>query len=96
MKHCSFVLAFLLAVFGANLSAQTKIEVQDSTTILSVLQSCSGQTVELRMRSGEKMGGKVEKTTDKIVHLSQLTGAEFYEAFVDVKEISAVVVRAKK
>ena len=47
------------------------------------------------MRSGEKMGGKVEKVTDKVVHLSQLTGAEFYDGFIDTKDIVAVVIRAK-
>jgi len=30
-----------------------------------------------------------------LVHLSQLTGAEFFEAVVDLDSISAVVVRAK-
>jgi hypothetical protein len=39
------------------------------------------------------MGGKVAGVTDNVVHLSHLTGAEFFDAFVDVKDISAVVVR---
>jgi hypothetical protein len=95
MKRFSLLLAFSVALLCANLSAQTKIDLQDDTTILSILQSCAGQTVELHLRSGEKMGGKVDKTTDKVVHLSQLTGAEFFEAFVDVKDILAIVVRTK-
>ncbi len=36
----------------------------------------------------------VGQVTDNIVYLSHLTGAEFYDAFVDVKDISAVVIRA--
>ena len=51
--------------------------------------------VELRMNSGEKIGGKVEKVGDKLVHLSALSGAEFYDAAVDVSHVSAVVVRTK-
>jgi len=39
------------------------------------------------------MGGKVAQVTDSIVHLSNLTGAEHFDAFVDVKDVSAVVVR---
>jgi hypothetical protein len=39
------------------------------------------------------MGGKVAAVTDSVVHLSNLTGAEFFAAFADVKDISAVVVR---
>ena len=39
------------------------------------------------------MGGKVEQVNDNVVLLSNLTGAEYFDAFVDVKDISAVVVR---
>jgi hypothetical protein len=39
------------------------------------------------------MGGKIAQVTDNIVHLSNLTGAEYFDAFVDMKDISAVVVR---
>jgi hypothetical protein len=42
----------------------------------------------------EKVAGRVGQVTDNIVYLSHLTGAEFYDAFVDVKDISAVVIRA--
>jgi hypothetical protein len=34
------------------------------------------------------------QVTDNIVYLSHLTGAEFFDVFVDVKDISAVVIRA--
>jgi hypothetical protein len=49
--------------------------------------------VELHLRSGEKLGGKVVQATDSVIHLSNLAGAEYFDAFVDVKDISAVVVR---
>ena len=39
------------------------------------------------------MGGKIAQATDSIVHLSNLTGAEYFDAFIDVKDVSAVVVR---
>ena len=61
--------------------------------MLSLLQGSVGKGVELHLRSGEKMGGKVAQVTDSVVHLSNLVGAEFFAAFVDVKDISAVVVR---
>ncbi|HZE12324.1 MAG TPA: hypothetical protein VE086_01070 [Chthoniobacterales bacterium] len=48
------------------------------------------------MKSGEKIAGKLEKVGDKLVHLSSLTGAEFYDAAVDAGDVSAVVVRTKK
>jgi len=39
------------------------------------------------------MGGKIAQVTDNTLHLSNLTGAEYFDAFVDMKDISAEVVR---
>jgi hypothetical protein len=62
----------------------------------SILRRQNGQVVELRLVSGEKIGGKVEKVGENLVYLTQLTGQEFFEAVVDLESVSAVVVRAKK
>src|SRR5436190_13520909 len=83
MKRFSLLAALIVALVYSNLSAQTKIDLQPSDSILSILQRNTGQTVELRLKSGEKIGGKVEKIADKLVYLSQLTGAEYYDAVVD-------------
>src|SRR5438477_12466723 len=95
MKRFSLLTAVIVALVYSNLSAQTKIELQPSDTIISILQRNTGQTVELRMKSGEKIGGKVEKVGDKLVHLSQLTGAEFFDAAVDTADVAAVIIRTK-
>lgn len=96
MKRLSLLIAVLVAFASSNLLAQSKIDLQTSDTILGILQKNVGQVVELRMKSGEKIGGKLEKVGDKLVHLSQLTGAEFFDAAVDAADVSAVVVRTKK
>ena len=93
MKRSLLVIVCLLAFACGDLFAQSKIDLQTSDTILSILQKNTGQTVELHMKSGQKIGGKVEKVGDKLVHLSQLTGAEFFDAAVDSAEVAAVVVR---
>src|SRR3954468_4154131 len=95
MKRFSFLLAALFVFACANLFAQGKIDLQTGDTILGILQKNVGQTVELRMKSGEKIAGKVEKVGDKLVHLSQLTGAEFFDAVVEAADIEAVIVRTK-
>ena len=82
------------AIDCSSLLAQEKAAIQPNATVLSILQGNAGKTVELHLRSGEKIGGKVGQVTDNIVYLSHLTGAEFFDAFVDVKDISAVVIRA--
>ena len=96
MKRSSFLIAIFFAFACSHVFAQGKIDLQTSDTILGVLQKNVGQVVELRMKSGEKIAGKLEKVGDKLVHLSALTGAEFYDAAVDAEDVSAVVVRTKK
>jgi hypothetical protein len=95
MKSFSLLVAVILALACSNLIAQNKIDLQPSDTTISILQKNIGQTVELRMKCGEKIGGKVEKVGDKLVHLSQLTGAEFFDAAVDTSDVAAVIVRTK-
>ena len=96
MKRALLLIAAMTILLSFDLFAQAKIDLQSGDTIGSVLAKNVGQAVELRMKSGEKIGGKVEKVGDKMVHLSQLTGAEFYEGAVDLTDIGAVIVRVKK
>lgn len=84
----------IMAVICVSSFAQDKATLQPNATILSVLQGSSGKTVELRMQCGEKVGGKVEQVNDNVVLLSHLTGAEYFDGFVNVKDISAVVIRS--
>ncbi len=95
MKPYSLLLGIIIAtIAGSSLLAQDKPAIQPNATVLSILQGNAGKAVELHLRSGEKIGGRVGQLTDSIVYLSHLTGAEFYDAFVDVKDVSAVVIRA--
>jgi hypothetical protein len=95
MKRLSLVVALLFTVANSDLLAQGKLELESADTIVSILQRNVGQTVELRLASGEKIGGKVEKVGLKLIHLSHLTGADYYDAAVDASNIAAVIVRTK-
>ena len=94
MKRYSLLIAIIVAVACGSLHEQEKASLQPNASILSVLQGTAGKTVEVHLRSGEKMGGKVSQMSETTVHLTALTGAEYFDAFVDAKDISAVVVRA--
>jgi len=95
MKRYSLLLGTIIVAFACStLLAQERAALQPNASVLSILQGNVGKAVELHLRSGEKVGGKIGQVTDNVVYLSHLTGAEFYDAFVDVKDISAVVVRA--
>jgi hypothetical protein len=92
-RYFPLVIIIIATLTGSSLLAQEKAALQPNVTVLSVLQGSVGKTVELHLRSGEKMGGKVSQVSENTVHLSALTGAEYFDAFVDAKDISAVVVR---
>jgi hypothetical protein len=94
MKPYSLLLVIIItSVVCASSFAQDKTGLQPNASVAGILQGSTGKSVELHLRSGEKMGGKVAQVTDSIVHLSNLTGAEYFDAFVDIKDVSAVVVR---
>ena len=95
MKSYSLLLVMVVTalLFAATSFAQDKTGLQANASVAGILQGSAGKSVELHLRSGEKMGGKVAQVTDSIVHLSNLTGAEYFDAFVDMKDVSAVVVR---
>lgn len=94
MKHYSVLAVIIAALASSAMLAQEKGSLPPNATVLSVLQGNTGKTVELRMQCGEKIGGKVEQVNDNLVLLSHLTGAEYFDGFVNVKNISAVVIRS--
>ena len=95
MKCYSLLVGTITAVLICTSSfAQDKASLQPNATILNVLQGATGKTVELRMQCGEKIGGKVEQVNENVVLLSHLTGADYFDGVVNVKDISAVVTRS--
>lgn len=94
MKRYSLLLGIIVAAITcSSLLAQEKPAMPPNASVLGILQANAGKPVELHLRSGEKIGGRVAQVTDNVVYLSHLSGAEFYDAFIDVKDISAVVIR---
>jgi hypothetical protein len=71
-------------------------ELTKDSTQATILQAQAGKQVELHLKSGEKIGGKVAFVGANVVHLTALTGMEMYEDTVSVSDISAVVVRTAK
>jgi hypothetical protein len=85
-------LAAVLMLTSASF-ADSKVGFDPGDTVASVLKRQTGQRVELRMRSGEKITGKVEAIGATAVHISALAGQEFFDAVVVLGEVAAVVIR---
>ena len=50
----------------------------------------TGKRVALRLASGEEIEGTVTIVGNFLVHISKLSGKEFYDAVVSIDKISAV------
>jgi hypothetical protein len=87
--------ALLIALALPLCAEESRLAFKPSDNIATVLARQEGQKVELRLHSGEKIAGKLEKVGEKLAHISQLAGAELFEAAVALDDITAVIVRAK-
>jgi len=94
MKTILFCLT-IIAFAGSMAFGQSPLELQANDTMHAVLERQVGKPVELRMKSGEKIAGKLQKVTGTLAHLAQLNDATFYDAAVEIESVAAVVVRAR-
>lgn len=77
--------------FAATVAAQeAKIEVKAGTTMKDILTDNTGKRVALRLASGEEIEGTVTTVGNNLVHISKLTGKDFYDAVVGIDKIAAV------
>lgn len=54
-----------------------------------------GKRVELILKSGKTLTGKLKEVGTHVIYLEQLQGRDFFDALVQANEIVAVVMRAK-
>ena len=84
-----------MLALAMNAADEAKLSVGKSDTVRTVLSQQVGKKVTIKLDSGEELGGTVRSVGDKVVHLGELTGKEFYDAVVDLDEVAAVIVRVK-
>lgn len=91
------LVACCLVVSVPNVSGAEKAFELESvgTTVKDVLVRNTGKKVAVQMDSGEKLEGMVAKVGDSVVHISRLTGREFYDAVVRIDRINAVILRTR-
>ncbi len=93
------VVTILIATlhFGvrATLSAQQQRVFDTGASVQGNLQRYMGERVQVRLVSGGDLEGTVENVGSDVVHLSRLSGRDFYDALVRIDQIGALVVRAR-
>ena len=100
MKNMLSVLAialFCMAVSSPGLSAQEKnYEMKSAAaTVKDVLSENIGKRVTVRMDAGDSLEGTVNKVGDSLVHISKITGKDYYDAAVRIDQINAVIFKVR-
>jgi prefoldin subunit 5 len=66
-----------------------------AATVKDVLAENMGKRVIVRMDTGDNLEGTVSKVGDSLVHISKISGKDFYDAVVRIDKISAVLFKVR-
>jgi hypothetical protein len=91
------VLAIIGLAFGSGmaLAQEEKFEFHPSATLNEILQKYVGKDVYLLLSSGRELHGRLEKAGANVVHLSKISGRDFYDAVVQTNQIEGFEFRAR-
>ena len=84
-----------VALSAPAFAEEAGLQIQSGDKVRTVLERSTGQTVGLRLGSGDELRGKVGRVGDHVVHLTELSGREFFDAVVPLDAIQAVVIKAR-
>lgn len=97
MKYRIIVLSIIVAcIVFAQSAVAAELAIKSGDTTQSLLASYKGKVVTLRLTDGDEMTGKVRFVSKELVQLEELSGRDYYDGVVDVRNITAVIVKVKK
>lgn len=89
--------ATLAAAPVTGVSAQEPaFHLNPSATVPDILRDRIGKRTTVRMESGEDIEGTMTMVGNSMVHLTGLTGKDFYDAVIRLDRISAVIMRVRR
>ncbi len=102
LKVLTPIALLLITLFGwqtlgarSTLAAQQDQPFDITASIQDNLEMYVGERVEVRLVSGGDLAGTVVAVGKDVVHLSSLSGREFFDALVRLDQVGALVVRAR-
>jgi hypothetical protein len=81
--------------FSVSAFAEEGFSVKPGQSTKGVLDKQNGATVTVQLKSGKELTGKVALVGERVLHLSNLSGRDFYDAVIELSEIEAVIVKAR-
>jgi hydroxyethylthiazole kinase-like sugar kinase family protein len=87
--------AALFGIAAMVTAAAAELTVGADATIEKLLAAQVGKSVTVRTGCSEEITGKVKSVSSELVHLSELSGKEFFDAVVATDSITSVVIRTR-
>lgn len=91
----SFATVTLLVALVPATSIAQPLVVNADDSIEKLLAAQKGKRVTVKLGPNDELTGIVRSVSPNLVVLGELTGREFFDAAVDVKQVRAVIVRTK-
>jgi hypothetical protein len=71
------------------------LQVEKADTVRTLLARQMDKKVTVVLAQGQELTGTVRSVGDGVLHLSELSGRDFYDAVVDLQKIAAVLVKVR-
>ena len=77
------------------IAEEKKLELKQTDTMVDMMGRLVGERVEVSLRNGTTMSGKLTRVHQNLAVIAELSRNEFYDAVVRIDDISAVTVRMR-
>lgn len=98
LKKLIMVAVVIAALFGAVQFAAAAEEGTDFNAFIGMRENLLlnvGKRVAVRITAGDAIEGIIVRVGDHAVHLSKLSGREYYDAIVRIDRIEAIIFKAR-
>ncbi|SLM48723.1 conserved protein of unknown function [Nitrospira japonica] len=99
---CVAVVVCLMLAFGGPMGTlplataeEPQLDLNSPDVIKQVLDQQVGKRVKVKLKSGQDIEGKVARVGSHAVHLTELSGMEFFDATVKVDDVTTVIVKVR-
>lgn len=97
MKHRLLVVTILLtSLILAQGAFAGGLALKAGDTVQKILEAHKGKRITLRLTGGGELSGKVRSVTKELVQLGELSNQEFFDGIVEIRKVSAIIVRVKE
>ena len=90
------LVGFMFVTVPSVKAEESKGELKASATIHDILMERVGKRTTIRLQSGEDIEGIVTMVGNSLLHITKLTGKDFYDAVISIDKINGVIMRVRE